>query len=306
MAVPGALPETSARASTLPPSYAPTESLVPLNFDLAGKTYDPIESTVTGDQIAEYAAASGDDAAAYRPGPDQVAPPVFSVVPGFSEMGRVVGDPELGVDNPLMIVHGEQEFRYHRPIRPGDKLVLTPSLEAVEDKGKGATFVVKVAMTTPSGDAVVDQYATIFVRGAGSGTPRDPKPAGDPEPTAAGVPVVSFTRHVATDMPARYAAASGDHNPIHLDDNVAKMVGLPGVINHGLGTLSLVAGGLVAELAGGDPARLGRLQVRFTDMVFPGTDVSTDVWDAGSGAHRFETRRPDGTVVMAGTVELRD
>ena len=141
---------------------------MPLNFDLAGKTYDPIERTVTEEQIAAYAEASGDENPRHAPGPDQVASAIFPVVPGFSELGRVVTDPELGVDNPLMIVHGEQEFRYHRPIRPGDKLVLSPALESVEDKGKGATFVTKVGVATTAGDPVCDMYSTIFVRGGSS------------------------------------------------------------------------------------------------------------------------------------------
>ncbi|NIR41053.1 MAG: dehydratase, partial [Actinobacteria bacterium] len=82
----------------------------------------------------------------------------------------------------------------------------------------------------------MDQYWTIFVRGAGSGTERT---GGEkPAPPARGDVVATFTQHVPVEMPSAYAEASGDHNPIHLDDNVAKMVGLPGVINHGLGTLS--------------------------------------------------------------------
>lgn len=276
---------------------------MPLNFDLAGKAYPTSEQEVTADQIAEYAAASGDDNARYRPGPDQVAPPVFPVVPAFAELGRVTTDPELGVDNPLMIVHGEQEFRYHRPIRPGDKLTLHPTLERVEDKGRHATFVAKLGMTDAGGERVVDQYATIFVRGGGSGAERPKSDGAQLSGPREGDDVVSFTSHVDAGMPARYAAASGDHNPIHLDGGVAKMVGLPGVINHGLGTLSLVAGGLVEHLCDGDPAALRRLAVRFTDMVFPGSDVTTSVTEDGDGAYRFTTSRPDGTAVMVGDVE---
>ncbi len=107
-------------------------------------------------------------------------------------------------------------------------------------------------------------------------------------------------------MPAAYAKASGDHNPVHLDNGVATAVGLPGVINHGLGTLSLVAGGLVRELAGGDPAAVGGLRVRFTDMVFPGSDIETTVWETdASGTYLFETTRPDGAAVMAGAIDIR-
>ena len=275
---------------------------MPLNFDLAGKTYPPMEVTVTAEQIEEYARASRDPNPQHVAGPSQAASLVFPVVPGFAAMGRVATDPDLGVDNPLMIVHGEQRFRYYRPIRPGDKLVLTPSLDSVEDKGKGATFVTKVTATDIDGDPVVDAWATIFVRGGGSGQER---PRSAPSPTPSRVEEVTrFTKHVDEDMPAAYAAASGDHNPIHLDPGVATAVGLPGVINHGLGTLSLVAGGLVAELAGGDVGEVRALQVRFTDMVIPGSDLETAVWSTSeSGRYEFETTRPDGTAVLIGSIE---
>ncbi len=79
------------------------------------------------------------------------------------------------------------------------------------------------------------------------------------------------------------------------------MVGLPGVINHGLGTLSLVTGGLVEHVAGGDPTRVRRLSVRFTDMVFPGSDVTTTLWRQGDG-FGFTTKRADDRPVLTGTV----
>jgi acyl dehydratase len=275
---------------------------VPLNFDLAGKTYPSQTITVTAEQIEAYAEASGDGNPRHRAdAPDQVASAVFAVVPGIMLAGQITTDPELNVENPLMIVHGEQAFDYHRPIRPGDGLVMTPVLESVEDKGKGATYVARVSAATADGDPVVDQYWTIFVRGAGSGAERPP--GEKPAPPEKGDVVATFTQHVSVDMPPAYAAASGDHNPIHLDDNVAKMVGLPGVINHGLGTLSLVSGGLVDRVAGGDPTRLRSLRCRFTDMVIPGSDVETTVWESGDG-YLFETTRPDGVVVVAGGVEV--
>jgi acyl dehydratase len=279
---------------------------VPLNFDLGGKTYDPVEVTVTADEIAAYAAASGDPNPAHRPGPGQVASAVFPVVPVFRHMMNIGADPELGVDDPGMIVHGEQRFVYHRPIRPGDHLVLHPSLDRVEDKGKHGVYVTKVSATTPDGEPVVDQWATIVVRGAGSGSARQ---AAEGEPPARGAQVARFTRTVAPDMPVHYAEASGDHNPIHLDDAFAREVGLPGVINHGLGTLSLVTGGLVEHLAAGDVTHLKNLSVRFTAMVIPGDELTTTVWDTPGlsghgGRYLFETTRPDGSVVVAGSLTV--
>lgn len=275
---------------------------MPLNFDLAGKTYEPVEATVTAEQIERYALACGDDNPRYRPGPDQIAPPVFPVVPGFGLLARVWGDPELNVENPLMIMHGGQDLLYRRPIRPGDTLTLTPSLESVEDKGRGAVFVAKVSATDAGREPVCDQLATVFVRGGGSG--RDRRAGEQPAPPARVEVVTEFVRHVDREMPARYADASGDHNPIHLDEATARAVGLPGAINHGLGTLSLVAGGLVEHLAEGDASRLRRLGVRFTDLVFPGSDLATTVWASEPGCFLFETTRPDGAGVMTGSVEV--
>lgn len=71
---------------------------------------------------------------------------------------------------------------------------------------------------------------------------------------------------------AAYAAASGDRNPIHLDQEFARSVGLPGVIAHGMLQMSLMAN-VAAEAAGG-PERLRRLYCRFAGMVEPGDTVT--------------------------------
>ncbi len=76
------------------------------------------------------------------------------------------------------------------------------------------------------------------------------------------------------------------------------------MINHGLGTLSIVSGGLVDELAGSDATRVERIQVRFTDMVIPGSDLTTVVHASDGDSYLFETTRPDGVVVMNGLIEV--
>jgi acyl dehydratase len=69
-------------------------------------------------------------------------------------------------------------------------------------------------------------------------------------------------------LPHRYAGASGDFNPIHIDPEFARQVGLPGNILHGLWMMAQVARGS-AQLAGGDPRALKRLSVQFRGMGFP-------------------------------------
>ena len=74
------------------------------------------------------------------------------------------------------------------------------------------------------------------------------------------------------DLTKRYAAASGDQNPIHTDPEFAKSVGLPGIILHGLWTMAQVARANAA-VAGGDPRALKRLSVQFRGMGFPEQEI---------------------------------
>jgi acyl dehydratase len=69
----------------------------------------------------------------------------------------------------------------------------------------------------------------------------------------------------------RYAGASGDFNPIHVDEEFARSVGLPGRILHGLWTMAQVA--RAQTDAGGDPERLKRLSVQFRGMGMPEQEV---------------------------------
>jgi acyl dehydratase len=73
-------------------------------------------------------------------------------------------------------------------------------------------------------------------------------------------------------LPHRYAGASGDFNPIHIDPEFAKMVGLPNTILHGLYMMGLVARANAA-VADGDPRALKRLSVQFRGMGAPETEI---------------------------------
>jgi acyl dehydratase len=74
-------------------------------------------------------------------------------------------------------------------------------------------------------------------------------------------------------LPHRYAGASGDFNPIHIDPEFAKAVGLPQNILHGLYSMAIVARGC-AGLADGDPRALKRLRVEFRGMGVPEQEIT--------------------------------
>lgn len=96
-------------------------------------------------------------------------------------------------------------------------------------------------------------------------------------------------------LPHRYAGASGDFNPIHIDDELAKAVGLPRNILHGLYSMGLVAKANAA-LAGGDPRALKRLSVQFRGMGMPEQEivVSGTVKSADGGTVVIDTVAAQG------------
>jgi acyl dehydratase len=93
----------------------------------------------------------------------------------------------------------------------------------------------------------------------------------------------------------RYAGASGDFNPIHVDEEFARQVGLPGRILHGLWTMAQVA--RAQTDAAGAPERLRRLSVQFRGMGVPEQEITV------TGAVR-EVR--DGVAVVEAVAEQDD
>ena len=74
-------------------------------------------------------------------------------------------------------------------------------------------------------------------------------------------------------LPHRYAGASGDFNPIHIDSEFARSVGLPSSILHGLYVMGLVSKALI-DSSGGDPRNLKSLSVQFRGMSFPEQEIT--------------------------------
>jgi acyl dehydratase len=94
-----------------------------------------------------------------------------------------------------------------------------------------------------------------------------------------------------------YAEASGDHNPIHLDDEFARKVGLPGVIAHGMLQMGLMANVAVAA-AGGDPRGIKRLGCRFAAMVLPGDKVTFSGEPDAEGRMEITAVKQDGERIL--------
>ena len=109
-------------------------------------------------------------------------------------------------------------------------------------------------------------------------------------------------------LTVRYAGASGDFNPIHIDEEFALAVGLPGRILHGLWSMAQVAGA-ATQAAGGDPAALRGLSVQFRGMGALEQEivVSGEVKSVADGVAtaKLEARQGDARLIRNAVAELR-
>jgi len=274
---------------------------MPLNKDLVGKEYAPASTEANLDAMQNYARAYNDDNPAFfdsaRAG-GIVAPPMYAVVLTWPSIMGVIGDPDLKVDV-VRLLHGEQDMEFLRPIRPGDKITSQAKVASIETRASGETLMIEINAKNEAGEDVNRTLFNAFIRGGGRGG-MDARVA---EP-ARGEPIATVAQQVDKDQTYRYKEASGDFNPIHVDENFAKMAGLPGIIVHGLCTMAFTSKVMIDQLCGGDPVKLKRLRVRFTRPVLPGQVITTRVWPDGERDHRkifaFETVNPDGRAVIRG------
>ncbi|WP_428340421.1 MaoC/PaaZ C-terminal domain-containing protein [Mycobacterium sp.] len=270
-----------------------------LEFDDSGlgRWSDDERFDVTRERLAEYAAATNDPIEAHRSG--DVAPPVFAIVPVFESLLTPAVD-VMPVEAIPRIVHGEQDFHFHRPIRPGDTLVSRGKMIGYQGLEKGTRAAILLECRTENGELVNEQYVTTFVRGMTVDTT-----VGELSPEhkfhnklREQAPVAKVVQHIDDDQTFRYAPAAGDPMPIHLDEEVARDAGLPGIIAHGLCTMAFTSWAVLTELAGSDVNRLKRFAVRFSKPVLPGDDLETRIWTVGSGngttSYAFETARSRG------------
>lgn len=235
-------------------------------------------------RIADFARATLDSHAEHvRPEaardlglPGPVAPPTLAFVL------------TLGGSSPLPFpldgfLHVDQALRFERPLFAGDRLTSHLELTRVRHRGgagKGPdTWILSIegSLQDASGRRIAQSESRLIHRDPaepGSGPPARPDEArAEGEGTTPDPGPVTRTLALTHADLKRYAEASGDPNPIHTDDTVARRYGLPGVIAHGMLTMALLAQAAEEEArAEGD--WVAALRCRFQEPVLPGETLS--------------------------------
>jgi hypothetical protein len=130
-----------------------------VSSDVEGSTYPPVRFRVDEVRVRAFA-----DAVGYR-GPG--VPPTIVTVPELEAgLDRVVSDPRLGIDL-SRILHGEQEYRWSRPVAVGETLTASATIEGVRDKGGMRFLSLRTEVVDEAGELVASGRSTLIVRGEG-------------------------------------------------------------------------------------------------------------------------------------------
>jgi acyl dehydratase len=253
---------------------------MPLDPALVGHESPRQTYTILADDVRQFASAIGDasplfhddDQARAHGFPAMLAPPTF-VTRARVSLGALGVDPERS-----QVLHAEQEYTYTRPLHVGDQVVAWHRVASLRHSSRGggmAVMTIEMPGQSPDGTPLFTGRATVIVRegapGAAGVAGERPQRASAAGAAHAGQPIGPLVKHVTQAQIDAYAAASGDHNPIHTNPAVARSVGLEGTIAHGMLSMAFL-GQLVTDWLAARPARggwLALLRVRFQAMVRP-------------------------------------
>ena len=257
---------------------------MPLDASLVGHETQADTWTIHPEDIRQFADAIGDtnpifrDAAAAQLAGFRQIPAMPTFVTRFrtpfAEMGL---DPEKS-----QVLHGEQEYEYTRPLCAGDTVSVRHRVASIRQSARAggmAIMTLEQLGDTTDGEHVFTGRATVIVRdappdaaaaAAAGATSAKAKPA---EPEGEAIP--ELVKHVTQDQINAYADISGDHNPIHINPDAARAVGLDGTIAHGMLDMAFL-GQMLTDWLTANQNQTGwvrRLKVRFQAMVRPGDAV---------------------------------
>lgn len=144
-----------------------------INRDFIGRSFTLEEPYQVGrEKLREFATAIGDlnplfhdVAAAQAAGhPDLIAPPTFPFVITYRAMVATMGNPELNL-NYAMVVHGEQQFSYTRPLYAGDEVVVDSVIVDISSVGRNELLTMEQHVKTVDGELIVTTRNVTVSRG---------------------------------------------------------------------------------------------------------------------------------------------
>jgi acyl dehydratase len=209
--------------------------------------------------------------------------------------------------NWIMIVHGEQRLKLHRPLPPAATIIADSRVTGCIDKGadKGAIILTETDIRLKDGgQKLVTLGSTIFARGDGGfGGPAGSGP--EPHPIPDRKPDHVCELDTRPDQALLYRL-SGDRNPLHSDPAFARAAGFPRPILHGLCTYGTACRAVLRTICDYDHTQITGFDVRFSAPVFPGETIITEMWrDGDVVSFQCRLKERDAVVIKNGKCTLR-
>lgn len=259
--------------------------------------------TVTGEQIAGYRGALRAGLAA--PGTRQ-ASPVHPFVLAHTLADQAVRALTEREEGRITLVHLGQEIRSRRLIRAGEDIAVELDVLGARRSPNGTRAAVRACLLDTGGALISESVTSVLLAGAARleafgtlpATTAPDRPDREQEP-------VTVVHEVTPEWIQRYARASGDDNPIHLDAETARAAGFPGVIAHGMSLLGLVCEEVTDRFAAGDASSVQNIGARFSTPVVSGADLRIELQpDRQRRTVAFTCRTAAGAAVKNGWVRF--
>jgi len=232
-------------------------------------------------------------------------PRSLKVVPTFASVAAWGAGPGEMNLNRVMVVDGERDITFYKPLPTAAHITADSSVLAVYDKGKdkGAIIRHQTILKDAAGEKLATLVASRFARGDGGfGGPSE----GQPEPHQVPRRAPDKTVDISTrpDQALVYRLC-GDRNPLHSDPEFARKAGFPRPILHGMCTYGITCRGVLQTYADYDPTAFKEHVVRFSSPVFPGETVTMAMWKDGQViSFEAKVKARDATVIRNGKTVL--
>jgi acyl dehydratase len=232
-----------------------------------------------------------------------VPSPVQPFVLAFSAFGELMT--ELGAASSI---HLSQEIVSRRAVRPDEQVTVEVDILGLRREPKGERLTLRAVLVGGDGSAFAELTTAVLVMGPTGLEPFGVMPVPGAPQAGPGNQERTVTRELTREMIQHYAAASGDSNPVHLEDEAAVASGFPGVIAHGMNILAIACEEAIDLFAPrGSGWTVARLGGRFSAAVSTGDPV-TITFEPGESDHvvRFSCRTARGPAIKNGWIEFAD
>lgn len=209
-------------------------------------------------------------------------PRPMKVVPTFASVAAWGSGPGEMNLNKVMVVDGERDITFHKPLPVAARITADSSVLGVWDKGpgKGAVIRHQTVLRDESGAPLATLVASRFARGDGGfNGPTEGQPEPHEVPKRAPDRTVDITTR--PDQALIYRLC-GDRNPLHSDPEFAQKGGFPRPILHGMCTYGITCRGILQTYADYDASAFRQHAARFSSPVYPGETVTMSLWKDGS------------------------